>query len=537
LNPLHPLLLAASLLLPAAPAAPDWAALQKRGARISEIQVDRQDVFDLKNPKEDTWLGRGGNKLHERTREEVIRRALLFQVGEKVNSRRIHETERLLRAEAFLKDAHIDPELLPDGSVRAHVWVRDAWTLKLSGSVQQVGGQHSSGFGVQEQNLMGTGKTLAFSYARVPAQTSGTFAYADPQLLGSTWTLSTQYQALSNGTARAFNLQRPFLSLDTPWSVTAQFTSTDSTFIEYDHNANIYSAPSRLNNITLGAAWAARRTDEDAWRPGVALVELRAGYGPLITLAVPGGLPAPDLAPRLLRGPALTLSYLADGFQVFRDLLGMDTPEDYNLGWAGTVEAGSYLPSWGSTESAFFTSATVSKGWSTSERDLVLGQATFSGRNGPGGWADTLADLTVTGYWKDTPHEITAAHLALDAARRPDPEDIYYMGATQGLNGYPNNLHPGDARWTLSLSQRMLTEQRWLGLVRIGYVAFADAGAIHRLDGTGWSPLYSDLGAGLRLGDLKSSLGKVILVTVAVPLVRQPGQDRWQLLFGNTVTF
>jgi len=148
LNPLYPLFLAASLLLPAAPAAPDWAALQKRGARISEIQVDRQDVFDLNNPKEDTWLGRGGNKLHRSTREGVIRRALLFQVGEKVNARRIHETERLLRAEAFLKDAHIEPELLPDGSVRAHVWVRDAWTLKLSGSVQQVGGQHSSGFGV-----------------------------------------------------------------------------------------------------------------------------------------------------------------------------------------------------------------------------------------------------------------------------------------------------------------------------------------------------------------------------------------------------
>jgi hypothetical protein len=83
----------------------------------------------------------------------------------------------------------------------------------------------------------------------------------------------------------------------------------------------------------------------------------------------------------------------------------------------------------------------------------------------------------------------------------------------------------------------MLTEQRWLGLVRLGFVAFADAGAIHRLDGTGWSPLYSDVGAGLRMGDLKSSLGKVILVTVAMPLVRQPGQERWQLLFGNTVTF
>jgi hypothetical protein len=530
-------LLAAFLLFPAGLAAQDWAALQRRGARIAEIQVERQDVFDLSNPKENTWLGRGGNWLHRSTREEVIRRALLFQPGDRVNVRRIHETERLLRSLAFLKDARIDPEPLPDGTVRAHVWVRDAWTLKLGGGYQQLGGQKSTGLGLQEQNLLGTGKTLAFTYSRNPTQSAGTFAYGDPQLFGSSWTLNTQYQSLSNGTARALNLQRPFLSQDTPWSVTVQLASTDSALSVYDRTIGIYSAPSRIDSLTLGAAWAARRTELDAWRPGVAVVGQEASYGPLTTLAAPEGLPAPDLALRRLRGPALTLSYLADRYRVFRDMLGMDTPEDYNLGWAGSLQAGRYLPAWGSSESAFFGQSQLSKGWSASERGLLLGQASVSGRRGPGGWADTLADLTLTGYWKATPHQVTAGRLELDAACRPDPEDVYYLGASQGLLGYRNNLHPGDARWMLSLNQRMLTEQRWLGLVRLGFVAFTDAGAIHRLDGGGWSPVYADLGGGLRLGDLKSSLGKVILVTMAVPLVRQPGQNRWQLLFGNTVQF
>jgi hypothetical protein len=533
--PLQALLLSPCLL--AAPAAPDWAALQRRGARISAIEVQQQDVFDLTNPKEDTWIGRGGDKLHWRTREGVIRRALLFKVGDRVNVRRIRETERLLRALAFLKDAHVDLEPLPDGSVRARVWARDAWTLKLSGSLQQVGGQKSSAFGLQEQNLMGTGKTLAFSYARSPIQTSGTFAYADPQLLGSDWTLNTQYSHLSNGSARALTLQRPFLSLDTPWSATVQFQSTGSTLVIYDHNSGIYSAPSQLNSVNLGAAWAAVHSETDAWRPGAALVEQKAGYGPLTTAAPPGGLPAPDLEPRRLRGPALTLSYLEDRFEVFRDMLGMDTPEDYNLGWSGSAQAGRYLPAWGSTEAAWFTQAQLNKGWSSSDRDLILAQASLSGRNGPGGWADALTDLTLTGYWKDTPHQITAVHLALDAERRPDPEDIYYLGAGQGLSGYPNYLHPGDARWQLSANQRMLTEQRWLSLVRLGFVAFADMGSIHRLDGAGWTPVYADVGAGLRMGDLKSSLGKVILITVAVPVVREPGQNRYQLVFGNVVQF
>jgi hypothetical protein len=42
---------------------------------------------------------------------------------------------------------------------------------------------------------------------------------------------------------------------------------------------------------------------------------------------------------------------------------------------------------------------------------------------------------------------------------------------------------------------------------------------------------------GLRLRDLKSSLGRVIFLNVAWPLVREPNQDRWQVIFGNRVQF
>ncbi len=45
------------------------------------------------------------------------------------------------------------------------------------------------------------------------------------------------------------------------------------------------------------------------------------------------------------------------------------------------------------------------------------------------------------------------------------------------------------------------------------------------------------MGGGFRFGDLKSSLGKVVLLTVAFPLVREPGLDRYQLVVGNVVHF
>jgi len=127
--------------------------------------------------------------------------------------------------------------------------------------------------------------------------------------------------------------------------------------------------------------------------------------------------------------------------------------------------------------------------------------------------------------------------VAVDRAQRPDPEHWYYLGGDQGLRGFPNQLHPGDARWMASFDYRLLTEQRWWGLVRLGFSAFADLGSVRRLDGQGWSRTYSDVGVGLRLGNLKSSIGRVILLNVAVPLNREPYQERWQFTVGNAMRF
>ncbi len=105
------------------------------------------------------------------------------------------------------------------------------------------------------------------------------------------------------------------------------------------------------------------------------------------------------------------------------------------------------------------------------------------------------------------------------------------------MRGFPNELHPGETRWQLSTEYRLLTEQRWLGLVRLGYEAFVDIGSIRQMNGLGWSRSYSDVGVGLRFGNLKSSLGRVIVLSVGTPLNREPYQSRVQFTIGNTMRF
>ncbi|MBS1766058.1 MAG: hypothetical protein JST05_01455 [Acidobacteria bacterium] len=517
--------------------APTWEALEARGAKIAAVRIEILPVFDLSDPSQDNWIGRLGNALHMDTRESVVRHELTIHPGDLVDARRIHELERDLRAFRSIKDAQILPEVAADGAVTAVVRTRDAWTLKASVGYSQVGGRHSWSFGLRDQNLLGSGKELGLRRQVDPDRSSNIISYTDHQVFGSRWTLSANYQSLSDGLARGFDLARPFYALDTPWSVEVSASTIQSRLLVFDHNTQIFEAPSKLDSVMAAAAWRVGGGDASALRLGFALEGGDARYGTITMDAPPGLLPEPSLAPRRLRGPSFTVQWLQDGFRSFKDLEGMDTPEDYNLGWSANASLGVYTRAWGSSEAAPFFRFNAGKGWAPSKQSLVLASAYATARRSASGVENGLVGGTLTAYRWGFPHQVLAASVQVDDAHRPDPENLLYLGGFEGLRGYTDHVHPGDRRWIASFEHRTLTDWRWLGILRAGFVLYADAGAIHRLDGAGWSRTYADIGGGLRFGDLKSSLGRVVYLTMAYPLVKEPGQDKWQLVVGNTVRF
>lgn len=529
-------LLAASPVRPPRPPLP-WAAVEARNAVISGITVEIGDVFDLSKPEENTFIGRTADHLHASTKEAVIRRVLLFKAGDRARTRRIYETERLLRALPFVKDAHIDPVVQPDGSVVARVRVRDAWTTQVNAGFSSVGGQRSENFGLDEKNFMGSGKSVAFDVSKNFQRTTWGITYNDPQFLGSRWTLMAQDEYLSDGFARAFSLGQPFFALDTPWSASVALNQKHAGLYLYDRGQQIFETPFVQDEVQGSAAAAFHRSADRVWRAGLAFDRQDTGYGAITLTGPPDDLLAPTLSDRRLRGGALTLSTEQDAFESFYDFLGMDTPEDYNLAWNGSLAIGAYTRALGSTMNAPYFLLQASQGWSTSLDDLTLFTASLSGRAPASGLQNAQANLALVQYYRLTPDQILAGLAAVDLGCRLDPENWFYVGGDQGLRGFPNELRPGDARWLASFEYRLLTEQRWWGLVRLGYDAFADVGAVRQFDGLGWSRPYSDIGCGLRLGNLRSSLGRVILLSVAVPLNREPYQARFQFTIGNSMRF
>jgi Omp85 superfamily domain len=517
--------------------AKSWKTLETRKATIGKVEVEVGDVFDLTKPDENTWIGRTADHLHVTSREVIIRRVLLFKEGDPVRERRIYETERLLRALPFVKTARIEPRVDPDGTVVAVVRVRDAWTTQVNAGYSQVGGQKTSNFGLDEKNFLGTGKSVAFDLSKDPVRSTWGLTYGDPQLFGSRWTLQANTQYLTDGFVRSIQLQRPFFALNTPWSAGAALSETHNLLYFYDEGKAIYQAPFVQNTVSFTGGLLLHETEDRVWRGGLLLQRQDTAYGAITQNAPAGSLLPPTLTNRRLRGPGLTVATQEDAFEEFVNLQGMDNPEDYNLAWNGDMALGTYTRAWGSTLAAPFFMIEGTKGWSNSGDNLTLFTASWSGRKPATGLENSLMSFSLVKYHKLAENQILAGLVAVDLARQPDPENWYYIGGDQGLRGFPNQLHPGDARWLTSLDYRYLTEQRWWGLVRLGYSVFMDLGSVRRMDGEGWSRTYADVGFGLRLGNLKSSIGRVILLTVAVPVNREPYQNRWQFSIGNTVRF
>ena len=145
---------------------PSDAELAAAGTKIGEIRIRPLDIFDTSIPEEDTGLFRLANKLHIRTRESTIADQLLFESGQPYDGRLLQESARLLRGTRYLHDARIEPVALRDGVVDVEVVTNDVWTLNPGISFCRKGGKNTSGFEIEELNLLGLGTQIGVSRSR-----------------------------------------------------------------------------------------------------------------------------------------------------------------------------------------------------------------------------------------------------------------------------------------------------------------------------------------------------------------------------------
>jgi len=196
----------------------DGEALTREGAVIGEIVLDKSDVFDLSNPKENNALYRLANRWHIISKDKVIQQQLLFKSGDAYSQRLMDESGRILRKNRYLYDAAIKPLRVKDGVVDVSVATRDVWSLGPDFSYSRSGGQNRSGIGIEESNLLGRGQNLRVKYEDNVDRSSTRIAFVDRNFANSWVATSRRAADTSDGRSNWRSVIRPFYGLDARWT-------------------------------------------------------------------------------------------------------------------------------------------------------------------------------------------------------------------------------------------------------------------------------------------------------------------------------
>lgn len=515
-----------------------WRKLETQGVKIGSIEVVVRGVFPVTGMAQ-PWYEKLTNKLHIETAEPVILAHLLFKVGDTVSARRIYETERRLRALKYVREAAIEPGAVTKAGVVARIVIDDAWSLKLNASYDSTGGQAASGFSIEDSNFLGSGKSLSVAKTSSVLRDSTSISVSDPSFFGSHWTVDAHATKSTDGDSNGIRVALPFVRTDSPWAGAAAFDVTSDELLFWNAGAEAWIATSERQLHSVEAGKLLKWSGDSGWRMRFGIRSEYFDYG--TPVAIDASLrPAPVLTDRILNGATFSIERFHDHYQTFKNLALVDRYEDYNLGFDAKLEVGRFPAFAGSTVDSETIELTSDWAGRFGQDDLLLLDGTFSTRHeSTNGAVDDYFSAVGTYYLRRFDPHTLVTRLQFEMRDNPDPEHELYLGGSDGLYGYPNFYKYGDRRWTLHVEDRILSDKILWNSFHIGYSAFFEAGQIRENTATGaeWSKFYADIGGGYRIGSLRGAFGSVLYFMVAVPLVRDPGMDSYQVVIGTSIDY
>jgi hypothetical protein len=508
---------------------PSSAELESAGAVIGDIFIDAQNIFDLRDPKEDRRLFRAANRLHIKTREGVVRQQLLFRSGDPYSPRLLEESERILRSARYLYDASVRPVAWHDGRVDVAVTTRDVWTLNPGVSYGRRGGANTYGFELEELNILGTGTSLSLSQKSGVDRDSTLLEYKDPHL-GDTWaSLRARYSDNSDGSLRNLAVQRPFYALDSRWAAGAEVLDDQRVDSLYDRGKVVDKFRTHERSAEAFWGWSAGLNDgwTRRWRVGATFDERSFEAAPDWT----GNTVIPE--DRKLAYPWLSFELIQDEYGKFRNRDQIGRTEDFYLGTRFKATVGWSDRTFGADRSALVFDTSLGHGIQHTEDTTLLLTSKLSGRLESGELRNAVLDAAMRYYVKQSSRRLFFTTLEASTGRNLDlDEQQMLLGGDNGLRGYPLRYQGGTSRALLTVEQRYFTDWYPFRLFRVGAAAFFDIGRTWG-DTPVSTPslgLLKDVGVGLRIGNSRSGLGNIIHIDLAIPLDGDSSIDKVQIV-------
>jgi len=514
---------------------PDDQPLSIEGAIIGEIVLDKSDVFDLSNPKENKSIFRLANRWHIITKDKVIRRQLLFKSGDAYSQRLVDESGRILRKNRYLYDASIKPLRVKDGIVDVSVATRDVWSLGPDFSYSRSGGENRSGIGIEDTNLLGRGQTLRVKYEDNVDRSSTSVAFFDRNF-GDSW-VSTSLSIADNSDGRSnwLSVIRPFYALDSRWTAGGSGLDDERRTTLYELGDEAAEYQHERGYFTAFGGWSKGLQGGFARRWTVGMVHDDNQFSEVSNPSLPLALPED----RKLVYPFARFSLVQDSFEISENRDQIGRTEDILMGTTLSAMLGWSDESFGADRDALIYSTTFSRGLgSLAGRSLILG-ATASGRVESGEFKNSLIGLSARYYLTQSDKRLFFATLHATVGDELDLDNPVQLGGDNGIRGYPQRYQNGESKAVLTVEQRFFTDWYPFRLARVGMAVFADAGRVWGQNPIGGEPLgwLTDVGFGLRLAPTRSSARKMIHIDIAFPLDGDDSIDSVQILVESKRSF
>jgi hypothetical protein len=503
------------------------------GKLIRSVTVHIGDIFSEKG-----FLYQTANSLKIKTKEQVVKRELMFSEGMKFDDFSLLESKRNLRRLNFLRD--IDIKIVPEGSVvDVHVYAKDAWTLVPQAGASNSGGKKSSSIGLSESNLLGYFKELDILWRETDERSSTEFSYLDPRIFGTYNSLLTSFADREDGSSYNLSLSQPFRSLLNKTSWLTEYSHSD--FVGRLFDAGEESYIYRLDTSIFRSRYIFAIGD-----PETLLRRISFGFDSLVERFSTADLEdydALNLDPlevsndpsllaqdRVYRGFVVGYRSITPDYIPVNYIDRFDRVEDYNLGAERLLEVLIAPSALGSSNDSIHPSISRSGGIKFSNTEFLRAEVGASSRIEQGDFRNNLIRaeakyFNVLGniYAGDLffgKHTL-AFNTFLDYGSSFDNDRQLLLGSDEGgLRGYRARAFGGNKRFVVNLEDRIHLVEDIFDLISLGAATFVDIGGAtsESLSRLVQDNIYADVGVGLRIGFPRSSGGGVARIDVGVPL-------------------
>ena len=513
---------------------PDYIRLQKNKAVIGKITIKRGNVFDLNKEEENIKLFKLANSLHIITQESVIRNLLLFETGDHFSQQIIEESERILRNTKYLYDAEINLVSYHDNTVDIEVVTRDVWTLTGSINFSREGGANKLSAEIEESNLLGYGKKLKLKTGSDADRKETLINYSDKQFFGTRSKVSALYVDKSDGVTESFEIERPFFSLHSKWSIGLSLKNDERTdpIYQFGKVTNAFEHSEEDISVFFGLSEGYFNQNVYRWRFG--FDKERDNFSPSADYP---GRPIPE--DRDFRYPWVSLEIYEDRVIKTHHITQIRRTEDLNLGDEMTFKLGWSTQHADAENDGIVYDLKANMALKSDSDQLLLFSPYFKGRYAEGATENNRIGFKSKFYTPVFDKHVFYMALNANYVNNGYLDDQLLLGGDNGLRGYPLRFQTGDRSYLFTVEQRFYTQWHWFQLAYVGALVFFDVGRA-------WDPdapenintgVLKDAGFGLRLASSRGSRGLVLHIDLAFPMDGDSEIDDVQLVITTKESF